>query len=77
LTPLFFARLIFAEAIMLHTYRHQWPPVAKPCAIEQLIAKKPIGKMTADEYLVLARQAQMTLQEASAKLTKLTRGRSA
>jgi hypothetical protein len=61
---------------MFQPFRPEWPPVAKPSAIEHLIAKKPIGKMTADEYLVLARQAQIALHEANAKPTKLTRRRS-
>jgi hypothetical protein len=61
---------------MFQSYRHEWPPIAKPCAIEHLIAKKPIGKMTADEYLALARQAQVALHEANVKPTKFTRRRS-
>lgn len=31
--------------------------------IDELIARKPIGEMTADEYKVLARQTQIALQD--------------
>ena len=34
----------------------------KPSAIDDLIRRKPISKMTADEYVALARQAQMALE---------------
>ena len=32
-------------------------------AIDELIARKPIGEMTADEYKVLARQARIALYD--------------
>jgi len=44
-------------------YSHQWPPVPKPSAIDDLMIRKQIGKMSADEYRALARQAQTALQE--------------
>ena len=61
---------------MFDEHQHEWPPVRKPSAIEHLIAHKLIGEMTADEYAVLARQAQIALYEEDGKLKKLTRRRS-
>jgi len=47
--------------------------IHKPSAIDALIAKKRIGKMSGDEYKTLARQAQMALHEAEEKLVRLPR----
>lgn len=63
---------------MFHSdkYQQNWPATPKPSAIDGLIAQKPIGKMTADEYAVLVRRAQVALREASPKPSKPTRRRS-
>jgi hypothetical protein len=59
----------------LDEYQHEWPPIPKPSAIDSLMTQKQIGKMSADEYLMMARQAQIALYEDSGKkLGRLTRG---
>lgn len=47
-------------------YQHGWPPIRKPNAIDNLMTKQ-IEKMSADEYLVMARQAQIALYEDTGK----------
>ena len=46
-----------------HKFHRAWPPILKPSAIDELLARKTIGEMTADEYLILARQAQTALDD--------------
>ena len=47
--------------------RSDWPPMPKPSAIEGLIAKRPIGEMSAGEYRTLARQARIALSASGEK----------
>jgi hypothetical protein len=44
-------------------YQDDWPPVPKPSAIDDLITEKQIAQLTAEEYLVLTRRAQIALHE--------------
>jgi hypothetical protein len=55
--------------------QNKWPPIPKPSAIDGLIAKKPIGKMTADEYVAVVRQAHLALYEGKRELQRPTRRR--
>ena len=57
----------------LDDYQNEWRRIQKPSAIDDLLPDKPIGELTADEYLVLARKAQTALHER--KLAKLTHRR--
>lgn len=54
--------------------QNEWPRISKPSAIDHLLSGKLVGEMTADEYLVLARQARIALHEG--KAAKLRRPRS-
>jgi hypothetical protein len=60
---------------MFNEGQSEWPPVPKPCAIDDLIAEKSIGRITADEYVLLVHQAQIALYEGKRELARLTRRR--
>lgn len=55
---------------MFESQEREWPYIPKPSAIENLIAQRQIGEMTADEYRVLARQAQIMIDAQSGNFAR-------